>query len=208
VDGTPSVPAGLADGRRPAATEQNVGGVEGLSDVGADEPARRNVGGTPGAPAVLAVDILSAPAALSDAHEPSPRVVAAAWKLACGLILVALIGSIPVIRELVRPPRAGEPPGLSAWVFLCLLASLVQVSYSAYLWQLPDTSSIRVSTIALLTTAAAYAMALGATFFSGSDGWFVQWLQLTDSQMQGPAEAWCLLMLCLTSVLAYLSGRR
>jgi hypothetical protein len=133
--------------------------------------------------------------------------VAAAWKLACGMILVALIGTLPVIRELVRPAREGEPPGLSAWVFLCLLTSLVQFSYSAYLWQLPDVSSLRVSTIALLTTAAAYAMALGATFFSGSDGWFVQWLQLSDGQVQGSAQGWCLLMLCLTSVLAYLGGR-
>ena len=87
-----------------------------------------------------------------------------------------------------------------------MLATL-QGAYSAYVYQLPDWSTVWVVTIVTLVIATGYGMMLGLTFITHGDAWLVNILDLGDVLRGGRASLWCFVMLCLTSLVSYFSGR-
>ena len=144
-------------------------------------------------------------------YFPHRRQVSAMRMLARGVACVGLVGAIPAFVELAQRLPAGwsaaVSQGVPAWVFLLLLIAVLHGGYAAYLWQLPDWSAAWVVTLATLAACVGYAMALAATWLSSSTGWFVRWLQLSEYARGGMASGWCFIMLCLTSLLSYFSGR-
>ena len=61
-------------------------------------------------------------------------------------------------------------------------------------------------TLVALIVAALYAMFLGI-FFWGGEPALAEWLDLSEVMANGQAARWCFIMLCITSLLAYFSGR-
>jgi hypothetical protein len=133
-------------------------------------------------------------------------VSATCW-LAVGLAAVALCGAAPAVLDILDHLRTEESPGVAVWAYLALWIAVVQISYAVYLAQLPDWSSVWVGTLVTLAIAILYAMLLGLTYLSRPDSWLVQTLDLTDQLAGGRAALWCLIMLCLTSLISYLGGR-
>jgi hypothetical protein len=146
-------------------------------------------------------------AALVRGCEPHPRDVAATQWLALGISAVALFGVVPAIFDIAAHLRVADSPGVAVWAYLSIWIALIQISYSVYLAQLPDWSSVWVATMVTLVFSVAYAMLLGLTYLSRPEGWLAKTLEISDHLAGGRAAGWCFIMLCLTSLLSYLSGR-
>lgn len=140
-------------------------------------------------------------------YEPPSRLVSTVSMLAMGLAFVACFGAGPAVYDVVEHLRTPDSPGVATRAYAILLLTVLQFAYAAYLWQLPDWSSVWVVTVVTLSLAVVYAMLLATTYLSQNDGWFVQLLQLSDKLRGGQAAGWCFIMLCLMSLLSYLSGR-
>lgn len=139
--------------------------------------------------------------------EPHPRNLAASQWLAMGVIVVAIVGIIPAIFDIAAHLRVIDSPRVAVWAYLSLWIAVIEISYAVYLVQLPDWSSLWVATWVTLVISVAYAMLLGFTYLSRADGWLAQALDLSEHLAGGRAAGWCFIMLCLTSLLSYLSGR-
>lgn len=131
--------------------------------------------------------------------------VSAARFVAVMLLTAAWIGAAPAVLFLVQQSSSVEFDRAGLWLYLSLAASVLQAAYSAYLWQLPDrASSAAVAGICLAFTAVYTALA--AAFALAANGLAAQWLGLAPS-LHGKAAPWCILMLCLMSLVAYAAGR-
>jgi hypothetical protein len=134
------------------------------------------------------------------------KVATVRW-LATALFAIALFGMIPAGREIAEHFRVEDGSLLHRWVYASLLICGLQLAYAGYLIQLPDWSSVWVVTIFSLIVAAAYAAMLCLTLLAGADSQFVQLLDLAERLRGGKATGWCFVMLCMTGLLAYSSGR-
>jgi hypothetical protein len=139
--------------------------------------------------------------------EPHPRDVSATQWLAVSLTAIALCGVVPAVLDILEHLRTEGSPGVAVWAYLSLWIDLLQISYAIYLAQLPDWSSVWVGTLVTLAISVLYAMLLGLTYLSRHDSWLVEKLELSDQLTGGRAAGWCFIMLCLTSLVSYLSGR-
>jgi hypothetical protein len=127
--------------------------------------------------------------------------------LGISLALAALFGMAPAVLNAVAHFGAVDPPCISRWSWLLLLAGGVQLAYAAYLCQLPDWSSVWTVSIVMLCFATAYAMLLGLLLLADHQSQVVRFLELTDARAGYKATGWCLIMLSICSLLAYFSGR-
>lgn len=139
--------------------------------------------------------------------EPNPRNVSASQWLALGIVAVAIVGMIPAMLDIAAHFRVIDSPGVAVWAYLSLWIALIEISYAVYLVQLPDWSSLWVATWVTLVISVVYAMLLGFTYMSRADGWIARALDLSEHLAGGRAAGWCFIMLCLSSLLSYLSGR-
>jgi hypothetical protein len=147
------------------------------------------------------------PSALVRGCEPRPKDVVASHWLALGLAVIALIGVAPAVFDIVSHLRVPDSPGVAVWAYLSLWIAVIEISYAVYLAQLPDWSSLWVATMVTLVVSVAYAMLLGLTYLSRPDSWLARSLDLSEYLAGGRAAGWCFIMLCLTSMMSYLSGR-
>jgi hypothetical protein len=129
------------------------------------------------------------------------------YQLGMWVIVAAVVGVIPSLLDIVAHIRQGESAGISRWALALLLASGLQAAYAVYLLQLPDWGTAWVMSLVMLVFATAYAALLGALTLANQQSQLVQFLELGDMLPGGQATVWCLVMLGLYSLLAYLSGR-
>ncbi len=129
------------------------------------------------------------------------------YQLGASLALAALFGAVPAVLDIVAHFQAIESPGISRWAWVLLLASGIQLAYAAYLFQLPDWSSVWTVSIVMLVFATAYAMLLGLLLLADRQSQVIRFLELTDARAGHKATGWCLIMLSICSLLAYFSGR-
>ena len=129
------------------------------------------------------------------------------YYLGIALVLAALFGAIPAIMDIVQHFRTIDSPGVSRWALTLLLASGIQLAYAVYLMQLPDWGTALVVSLVTLVMATAYAMFLGIAILAREDNQIIQLLGLAGSGYGKKAAGWCLIMLSISSLLAYFSGR-
>lgn len=127
--------------------------------------------------------------------------------LGIALILTALFGAIPAVMDIAHNLRAIDPTGVSRWALALLLASGIQLAYAVYVIQLPDWSTAWVVSFVTLVTATGYAMFLGIAILAKPDSQIIQLLDPAYTVFGKKAAGWCLIMLSLSSLLAYFSGR-
>jgi len=140
-------------------------------------------------------------------YQPTKDQIGIVRAIGMSLLAVAAISVVPAIMDIVDHLRAEFSPGVARWAYLVLLLAMVQASYAAYVYQLPDWSTVWVVTLVTLLIATGYAMMLGLTFITRSDSWLVSLLDLGDVFRGGRASLWCFVMLCLSSLVSYFSGR-
>ncbi len=146
-------------------------------------------------------------AALLPGYQPTEDQVAIVRAIGISLAAVAAISAIPAIMDIIDHMRAEASLGVARWAYLVLMLAALQGAYSAYVYQLPDWSTVWVVTIVTLVIATGYAMMLGLTFITHGDAWLVRILDLGDVFRGGRDSLWCFVMLCLTSLISYFSGR-
>lgn len=129
------------------------------------------------------------------------------YHLGIALMLTALFGAIPAVMDIVESLRAVEPRGVASWAFALLLVSAIQLAYSIYLVQLPDWSTAWVVSLVALVMATGYAMFLGIVLLAKDDNLIIRHLDLANTVYGNKAAGWCLIMLSISSLLAYFSGR-
>lgn len=129
--------------------------------------------------------------------------------LGIAFILAACFGAIPAVMNIVQNLRALEPAGVCRWAYVLLLASAIQLAYAVYLMQLPDWSTAWVVALVTLVMATGYAMflAIAIAILARPDSQIIDILQLADNGYGKKAAGWCLIMLSISSLLAYFSGR-
>jgi hypothetical protein len=140
-------------------------------------------------------------------YQPTEDQVAIVRAIGISLAAVAAISSIPAIMDIIDHIRAEASLGVARWAYLVLMLATLQVAYAAYVFQLPDWSTVWVVTIVTLVISTGYAMMLGLTLITHGDTWLVGVLDLGDAFRGGRVSLWCFVMLCLTSLVSYFSGR-
>ena len=76
------------------------------------------------------------------------------------LILLSAIEVIPAAVSIFQNSQLDEPETLHHWVYLLLMAGILQSAYAFYLWQLPDFSSLWVVSLLALAVATLHAFLL------------------------------------------------
>lgn len=125
-----------------------------------------------------------------------------------GLLVAALaVFSIsPAIWEWYAVWQNPEVVSTPSWIYVVLLAGVIQLAYAVYLAQVPDWSALWSTTAALLAASAGYALMLGTTLAGRDESTLVVLLQYADKVPGNRAAMWCFVMLCFTSVVTYFLG--
>ena len=126
---------------------------------------------------------------------------------AMGIAAIALIGMFPAGWEIGEHLLADRSPGVAAWAYVVLWLATVQLGYALYLVQLPDWSSLWVAAHACLLIAAVYAVGFGAGLAAGGESSLIVALGLSDRHHSGQLTGWCLIMLSVSLLVAYLLGK-
>ena len=140
-------------------------------------------------------------------YEPDHGKVSTVRLLAASLALTAICSMIPAVLDIIEHVRVQPSAGVARWAYLLLLVGTVQLAYALYLAQLPDWSTVWVVTVVSLVLASVYAGFLSLTILAGSDSGVIASLELTDQLRGGRATGWCFIMLCVSCLLSYTSGR-
>lgn len=120
---------------------------------------------------------------------------------AAGLFLAA-----PAAIKLFEQVRTGDP-AIPRWVYALLLLGGLHLAYACYVAQIPDWSTVWVVAVAMLLCSGLNAVLLAAIWLGRQDGLLVGMLELHDQLPHGRASGWCFIMLCLSSLFAYFTGR-
>jgi hypothetical protein len=87
-----------------------------------------------------------------------------------------------------------------------ILVASLHVIYAIFVIQIADWSSLKAVSVVLLTIAATYGFISAALLLGGSQGIVAMWLGLPTVMMQ-KASIWCVAMLLLATMAAYVCGR-
>src|SRR4029078_4079354 len=118
----------------------------------------------------------------------------------------------PAILDVVNYVQFSDAPGavfVARWALMVLLLSSLQAVYGLYLILCPDWAAVWSVTVSLLGHAGIYAMALGLILISSAGGTLLghHGLQLTDRLAGGKSALWCICIVSLSTILAFLEGR-
>jgi hypothetical protein len=148
----------------------------------------------------------------STIRKAYPRQPQSAIWLALATIAAALFAAAPAILDVVDYVRFSDAPGaafVARWALMVLLLGSLQAAYGLYVILCPDWAAVWSVTVALLAHAGIYAMALGLILISSAGGTLLgqHGLQLTDRLAGGKAALWCICIVSLSTILAFLAGR-
>jgi phage FluMu protein Com len=135
------------------------------------------------------------------------RLVATARLLGWALTGIALVGLLPAWWEITTTFQAVDASSMGRWVYVLIWLTVMHGAYAIYLGQLPDTSSLWMVTLFTLGMATFYAGLLGITLVVRPETTWLADLDLLEHLQGRRATGWCFIMLCLESLLSYLSGR-
>jgi hypothetical protein len=140
-------------------------------------------------------------------YRPDADKLSAAYVLSMLLVVLGVVSMVPGVLEVIRFLRDTDSFPLGRWAFSIFFLGLLHFAYALYLGQLPDWSAAWVITSATLLQGAVYASVLTALYLVGGQSQLVEALDLGPHVDNGHARAWCFVMLCLNSVVAYYCGR-
>ena len=140
--------------------------------------------------------------------EPDSQYRGTVTGFAIGLLVLSLIEVIPAVVTIFQNSQLEEPERLNHWVYLLLLAGFIQLSYSVYLWQLPDFSSLWVVSLVSLAVATLHAFLLAIRILADENHSIITGLQLNlETLSPGKQAGWCMVVLILFGSYCYFAGR-
>ena len=140
--------------------------------------------------------------------QPDARHLGTVIGFAVGLLVLSAIEVVPALVAIFRNSQLAEPETLHHWVYLLLLAGIVQAAYSIYLWQLPDFSSLWVITLLSLAVATVHAFLLAIRILADENHSIIASLQLNlETLSPGKQAGWCLVILILFGSYCFFAGR-
>ena len=140
--------------------------------------------------------------------EPDSQYRGTVASFAIGMLVLSLIEVIPAVVTIIQNSQLAEPERLNHWVYLLLLAGIIQLAYSIYLWQLPDFSSLWVVTLVSLTVATLHAFLLAIRVLADENHAIIAGLQLNlETLSPGKQAGWCMVVLILFGSYCYFSGK-
>ena len=120
--------------------------------------------------------------------------------------MVAMINLLPAFIDGYAWYQAIETTILPRWIYLLVFVAAVHVIYAVLLFQIPDWSTLRAVSIALLGIAFVFGLFSTSLLFEGGGGIITNFLGLSYSIVQR-AVIWCVAMLCLSTLMSYWGGR-
>jgi hypothetical protein len=129
------------------------------------------------------------------------------YYLAIALALMGLFNMSPGVWDIFQQIKKDAAEDIYFWAYVLLLIGMIQLVYAVYLAQLPDWSSVWVVSLLTLLMAVAYAMLLGLVLLAKEESGVIATLQLADQLRNNHATLWCFMMLSVTSLYTYFSGR-
>jgi hypothetical protein len=140
-------------------------------------------------------------------YEPDQHKRWTVYQLGTALILAAVFGMIPAFLNVAEQWQLINSPGVACWALMLFFVGVLQIAYAAYLIQVPDWSTAWVISLVTLGLATLYAMLLGLILLGREDSQVIQFLELVEHIHGNRAPGWCVIMLSLSCLLAYCSGR-
>lgn len=138
--------------------------------------------------------------------EPDAAKWTTALHLGLLVMAVAVFSVLPALWEWLAIAQLTEGPPVPPWVYVSLVAGVVLFAFGVYVAQLPDWSTLWVTTSALLIFAAIYAALLSTTWLGAHESPLVSLLRFGDKLAGQRALMWCSVMLSLSSFTAYFVG--
>lgn len=162
-------------------------------------------------PCQFADSIIAVNARMTDSSPPQPASVplprsSARWSAAItALLVLAIVGALPALRDVSEHLQAAASSGLPRWSVLVLATAALQAAYAVYLAQFRQRAAVYVVAWFLLAVAMGYASLLGWSLLAGESSRPLAWLGLTTSR--AALRGWCFLMTSATSVSVLLVRR-
>lgn len=142
--------------------------------------------------------------AVGRSERPSRVWVHATRQLAAGLVVIALLGTLPTLPTWQSLATATMP----IWAMGLLLSGFLLVAYAAYMALWPSSASLLVSAVVGLVFTAAYASLLVIRLLvSDTHAWARVWQLDTNAFSASQEAGWCFMMLLLIGMWSYFAGR-
>ena len=122
------------------------------------------------------------------------------------LFCTGIFNLVPAIYLGINSDQLAIDPTWPRWVYLQIFVAGLYFIYAIYLFQLPDWSALRTIAIAMLTLAMLYGFITSGLLIGGGQGGIAQFLMLPNA-LSNRAAIWCVAMLCLATLISYLTGR-
>jgi hypothetical protein len=129
------------------------------------------------------------------------------WQLAGFLMVLATLTVAPVIVSVTHAETWGSVFRLPAWCYVLLTLSLVHVAHAMLMAQVPVKATVWAVAQCCLLVAAAYGLCLGLAIFSATNNPVLNAMELIDQRLSGNLTRWCLVQVCLWTVMTYAIGR-
>ena len=134
-------------------------------------------------------------------HDPGKKWTV--YQLGACLAVLACVGMIPGILEVVRHTQDFDSRGIERFAYFVFFFSGIQLIYAFYMVQLPDWSTARVVMVVSALVSVLYAISMGIALMGGNDNAIIAAFGLSAQQTAGYVSMWCCLMTLLMSLLTY-----
>ena len=122
------------------------------------------------------------------------------------LCVVGAVNLAPAIYYWVQWSQNVDSPALPRWIYLQAFVAAVHVIYAVYLIQIPDWSTLKTVSIAMLVVATLFGLVSTGLVTGGGQGTVARFLELPHV-LSYRASIWCVAMLLLSTLMCYMGGR-
>lgn len=126
--------------------------------------------------------------------------------LASLILILGFIHVLPATIEWFANDWATNSAFFPRWIYLQVFVGAIHVLYVILLFQVPDWSTLRGVSLAMLAFAFLFGILSTALLIEGGIGAVTGFLTISQLTIR-PATMWCVLMLCLSTAVAMLLGK-
>lgn len=135
----------------------------------------------------------------------SDRVILTRFIAGC-ICVLGLLNLIPAVFHWTAWAQTEEAGALPRWIYIQLFVAAMHMVYTIYLVQIPDWSALRAVSFAMLAFAVVFGAVSTGLLIGGAHGTVARGLEVA-TVLRGPAGIWCVIMLILSTLVSYMSGR-
>jgi hypothetical protein len=126
--------------------------------------------------------------------------------LAALVFVVGIINAGPAIFHWYQSWSATTSVSIPRWIYLQIFVAALHGLYAIFIFQVSDWSSLRAVSVAMLVFAFGFGIVSTALLIEGGHGTVSNFFSLSHL-MVGKATIWSISMLCLATLVAYVSGK-